>query len=224
MRSNSQIWYAMAAIFVIGVFLAVLGGIQDSHSQIWLEIGKSGLQLSVVAVLGGSVGFLWKRIDQLRRERDQRDAHQLEILREVIEAYNRIKSARRFLRALGFRPAQGGTLTSDQVTGFEAQLASLNAAQLSLERIKREVEAQPSLFPEPAHILCSLKKVEKYVHEVVEDWEDHGESISAGASKQGLECLKNLTKFLGSSKQGFREHAADPMETLEKAIRKQLSS
>jgi len=53
MRSNSQIWYAMAAIFVIGVFLAVLGGIQDSHSQIWLEIGKSGLQLSVVAVLGG---------------------------------------------------------------------------------------------------------------------------------------------------------------------------
>ena len=62
MRYDRRIWQVIAAlsfIFAVGVALAIDGGaFQDSK-----EVGKAGLQLAVIAVLGGGVAFLYRQGD-----------------------------------------------------------------------------------------------------------------------------------------------------------------
>lgn len=222
MTSRARIAWALLALFIVGLAIIAIGAVVHLKTPMGLEVFKAGLQLVVIGFIGGAVAYLLDRLDSMRRERNQIDEYRLNVLREVISSYNRIKSGRRILRAFGLRSPQGKTLTSEQVAEFVAQMRLLNEAQLSLERIKREVEARPSMFPGKPEISEALRTVEKYIHDVIKDWETHGEAIRAGASGDSFQSLQNLLQFLGSAKCGFGENAARRMDTLEKAIRAQL--
>jgi hypothetical protein len=270
-----------SAMILIGIGM-VFGGVlwrPLMGTDIRLEIVKAGLQLAVIAGLGGGVAFFLgkfesdrrdrnraeeenrreqnraeeenrreqnrveeenrreqnrveeenrreqNRVDEEnRREQNRVDEYKFEMLREVIASYNKIKSVRRILRAFGFRfrPTQVTTFTPEQLAEFVTQMRILNEAQLSLERIKREIEARPCIFQSHEQILDSLRTLEKYIGDVVEDWEDHGESVRSGASSESFSSLKNLTRFLGGANLGFRKCAAEPLDTLVIKIRAEV--
>jgi hypothetical protein len=203
--------------------------------DIGLEIVKAGLQLGVIGGLGGGVTFFLgkfesdrreqNRVDEKnRREQNRVDEYKLEILREVIASYNKIKSVRRILRAFGFKSAQATTLTPVQITEFVAQMRILNEAQLSLERINLEIKAQTNVFRGSTKIRECLDTVEQYINHVVQDWEKHGEFVWSSASSERFNSLQlqHLDEFLAESERSFSKCAGRPLATLVKTISSEL--
>jgi hypothetical protein len=99
----------------------------------------------------------------------------------MVTAYNDIKAIRRTLRAYGFRsPESGATLSSAQVEEFRTEMDALISAQLSLETIQREVEAQEQAFAGDApELVDALHRAQSYVNGVIDDWETFGVKIRA---------------------------------------------
>ena len=210
--------------------LVVLGALLPHGSNsIGIEIVKAGLQLGVIAIVGGGVASALRYLESLRenqlkhlesvRENQRKiNDYRLDVLRGVTTSYNQIKGVRRVLRSLGFNSLAASPLAPDHVTEFHAQMKSLNDAQLTLEHIKREVRVRSDAFPVDKTLDDLLQKAEDYVRNVLHDWEKHGVNIVAGASRQILP-MKNLKNFLGSSEEGFDEGIGSKMKEIQKRIR-----
>jgi hypothetical protein len=56
------------------------------------------------------------------------------------DAYNRIKTVRRALRAAGFA-APSGKLTDEQIAAYHRRMVELNDAQLSLEKLVKVIKS-----------------------------------------------------------------------------------
>jgi len=226
MTSRRLIYGAILLIFVFGIVVIAVAvfafGVQGT--DIGLEIFKAGTQLVLIGVLGGGVAFFLRQLDSIHHERNQIDEYRLRILREVVASYNNIKSARRILRAYGFNSIQATTLTHGQITEFVAQMRILNEAQLSLERIKLEVKAQPNIFQDSTKILNCLDTVERYINDVIGDWENHGKFVWSGARNERFSSpqLQNLYHYLARARVSFRERAAKPLDTLVETISREL--
>jgi hypothetical protein len=67
----------LAATFLgataIAVALAVVGYVQapSRRSDLWFEVGKGGIELGVVSIIGGAIAFAFKRLE-VRREPSSR--------------------------------------------------------------------------------------------------------------------------------------------------------
>lgn len=202
-----------AGLVAVGVRLTHLGS-----SQIGIEIIKAGLQLGVIAIVGGGVASALKYLESLREKQRMINDYRLNVLRDVTISYNQIKSIRRVLRSLGFNSLTASPLAPDQVMEFQAQMKSLNDAQLTLERTKREVKVRSDAFPEGVSDL--LREAEDYVRKVLRDWEKHGVNIVANASREVLAPMVHLRSFLESAENGFEDGIGSKM----KLIQKQISS
>ena len=92
-------------------------------------------------------------------------------------------------------------------------------AQLTLERLARDVDVQRALFkPYETSIESRLDKAETYVNEVIKDWEKSGSRIKEGASRAVTDNLDNLQGFLGAAK-GDTGMKHDVSEQLAEAAR-----
>jgi hypothetical protein len=99
-------------------------------------------------------------------------------------------------------------------------MGSLVECQLSLEKVGRELRTSGPRDARDAW--GAIRTAEKYVHDIVEDWEIHGVEITEGVPTSELTDLNHLQSFLGPAEQGFLENATKPMELLEGFIRAQL--
>jgi hypothetical protein len=161
---------AAIAVFLFAVAVAVglitVGSIWAS-GDVPLEAAKAGLQLLAVAIFGGAVAaaFRWleayrdeqrrteaaSRVEQRRceaasREEERRlDDYRAARVAELWDAYNRIKTVRRALRAAGFA-APSGKLTDEQIAVFRTRMVELNDAQLSLEKLVKLINGQKDVF------------------------------------------------------------------------------
>jgi hypothetical protein len=105
----------------------------------------------------------------------------LVLLRDLIDNYNRMKAARRTLRALGLHhPAPYTAMSAAQAQDFELQMRRMDV-QLSFEAIGRVIDAR--LGEDPHAVEASqaphqkaLSRMELYVRRVVEEWEKRGAS------------------------------------------------
>jgi len=205
-------------VIILLVALAIAGaaislGFAKSPSgsaTLWFEVGKAGLQLVALGILGGLVALAFKLLDDLRDDRRRRDEYLASVTDELWGAYHRVKSVRRMLRAAGLRELLDAPRSDTkrsrqpserQIADFREQMVVLNDAQLTLEKLKLGVKMQPSLYGhDHARIRRALRKAENYVKKVIEDWEDHGEDIKVGEDLDNVEGgLVNLATFLGKS-------------------------
>lgn len=231
---------ALAGAFVVAVALVVVGlaAIAPARrADLWFEITKAGLQLGVVVIAGALVGYAIRyletereagrrREEAEREERRRLDEYRLSLARELVEAYNGIKAVRRTLRAYGFRPPDAGVvkLTADQVTEFHAQMSSLMRAQLSLERIKREIRTQDRVFgADTTELVKKLGDAESYVNHVIGDWETLGTRVEVGEDAYFvMREFKQLQGFLAPAMDPdskFKCSLSDPLDEAGKILR-----
>ncbi len=210
----------LGATFMVGLGVMWLGvSYAPTRSEdIAVEVAKSGAQLALLAVLGALVTGVFRYLDAEREDDRRRIEYRLGVLREVVASYNRIKAARRILRAYGFGRNESGDATSAQLREFVAQLRSLNDAQLSLEAIKRQVEADAGAFAHGNELIELLGCVEDYVHQVITDWEAGGADFRHVGGMARADAMPHLQELLASQGSSFRHGIADPMYQIQSII------
>jgi hypothetical protein len=223
MRDKSWlILWVIAALMVGGAVVAASACLAPGkHEELWFEAGKAGIQLSIVTLIGALLAAGLRYLDTLRDERRKLLDARRDILRQIIAAYNDVKSVRRTLRAYGFR-SSAGTLTEAQVQEFRAQMKILNAAQLALESVGRDLSAADQTFEASAAIITSVREVEQYVGDVIENWENSSALVRSGADAVAVTKLAALQSFLAGSKHGFEAGAARHIDYVEARIRAEL--
>ena len=113
-RGPSRTPWLVIAVFLLALSLGVVAiwlGASNSPSRstdLWYEVTKAGLQLVAIALLGGAVGWAFEILDGRREDRRRRDEYLGAVADQLWEAYLRIKSVRRALRAAGFGPLTSG--------------------------------------------------------------------------------------------------------------------
>jgi len=220
-QQNTSFRAWLVGVVIFGMVLAiglVAAGVHLMRlgSLIGIETVKAGLQLGVIAIVGGGVASALKYLESLREKQRMVNDYRLQVLRDVTASYNEIKGVRRVLRSLGFNSLTAGQFAIDQVTEFHALMKSLNNAQLTLERIKREIKVRTDAFPEELSDL--LRDAEDYIRNVLHDWEKYGANIVAGASRKVLEDMTKLKGFLETSEQGFDDGIGSKMKLIQKRI------
>lgn len=204
-------------VFLIGVTLALIGAVKSP--VLWSDLARAGLQIAIITVLGAIVTAALKYVDERRAQAEQR----MQVFRDVIAAYNRIKAVRRNFRALGVL-APADRLNAMQAKGLREQMMALNDSQLALEAVKREL-AESRLFKDPAEMIAQLRKVEEYLGETVHRrWEKSGGGIWEGADAKALEDL-NLAEFAGHLTEGhgaFQEKVWAPLNELTRLLHGEL--
>lgn len=218
---------AAAILTGVGIWLA-----DDKRSEVGLELAKAGLQLGLVTLLGLVVTQALRRFnderedrakqaDVDREERRRLNEYRLTVFRDAVEAYNRVKTVRRALRAAGLSKAANGCLQPQEIDEFHAQMQALNAAELSLEKIEREVEAQSTAFANAWREIGHLKDIETYLRGVLNAWETRALFTTTPDERQ-RDSLKNLEAFLARRGQPFLEGFWASFDKFESAIRADL--
>ena len=231
---------ALAGAAFVATALLVVGLVAtapEKRMDLWFETAKAGLQLGVVVIVGALVGYALRyleaereagrrREEAEREERRRLDDYRSGLARELAGAYNDVKAVRRTLRAYGFRPDDAGIvqLTADQVAEFRKQMSSLMQAQLSLERIKREIQTEDRVFGADApDLVRKLGDAESYVNHVVQDWEKSGTKVDVGKDAYFvMREFKQLQGFLAPAKDPdskFKSSLSDPLDDAGRILR-----
>jgi hypothetical protein len=91
----------------------------------------------------------------------------------------------------------------------------LNDAQLTLEKVKRDVEGQPPVFEHLGQpIWEKVDRAERYVNQVIGDWEDPGTKVEVDADLSTIMAsLGNLRSFLLSAgdDEGLKQNVSEPI-------------
>lgn len=193
--NSGRLKLLLVGVFVVAVTLTVVGTLLagDNQSDVAVDVAKAGIQLGVIGLLTTAVTQSLKRFNDQRdermkqadMEREQREKqanadreeerrlndYRLTVFRNFIDAYNRIKTVRRTLRATGLSAPLSGSLKSWQLDEFNAQMRALNEAELSLEKIEHEVVAREDLFPHAKNETPALLESQKYLRKVLNAWE-----------------------------------------------------
>jgi hypothetical protein len=142
-----------------------------------------------------------RRYEEIKREERQRiDAYRAAFTDELWSAYHRVKAVRRTLNAYGFG-LESGAFTEKQCLEYDRQMTHLDDAQLTLEKLKRNVEGQAELFDKHADTIKKLMRdAERYVNRIIDDWEGQGLKVETGADRRSvMREHGHLSAFLSSS-------------------------
>jgi hypothetical protein len=175
-------------------------------------------QFLLISVIGGSIAWLFKEIDRLRGQRIVlRDMHA-----ELLQAYNRAKVVRRALRA-----KLGTVITIDSdtkvaATDYEEQMEELSDSQLTFEVYAKRAK-EPGLWFRDANALArSLDKIEKYLNEIVKEYQQEYAKFTGDPPARPLGNLPKLMEFIGPYKQAveFQEKFKYPVREALQALGK----
>jgi phosphoglycolate phosphatase-like HAD superfamily hydrolase len=173
---------------------------------------------------------------ELQEARRQDSAYALSVLRNIIVSYNRMKAARRAMRAVGLDKPGPAVITSTQAAEFERQMQVLGKVQLAFEAIARELDtrldkeesddAAKRREPAPEGYQIAIERLASYVEDVVREWEHHGREVAAGDDPDAIASRDRLQAFLRSSRSDankeFRTNAAEPLRALQLYFRERL--
>jgi len=217
-------WFGAA--FLIAIVIFVLGVVfaDDKRDEVGFEAAKAALQLGVITGLGAvfarGLKLLEsaredraKALDQLREDRRRLHDYRLAVFHDTVDAYHEVKEVRRTLRAFGFDGPAYGSLTAEQIGEFHTQMRALNKAELAIEKIRRELEAQSWLFPNASRQGSNIEHIERYLRNVLRVWEAQGPAISANDGALAADSTKTMDAFLAR-----RREAKDPFWDLFKAF------
>lgn len=212
-----------------------LGGIvvgallTDRDDDLWLEVARAGVQVLAVGLIGGAVAAAWRLFEQVRSDRQKREAderererqvheQQLSIFRKVVGSYNEVKAIRRTLRSLGLR-ASTGELSEAQVSGFRDLMLRLNVVQLSFEALKREVGETNIFEGDTVDIVKRLHDIEDYLNGALNVWENSGSLIEVGSERSVVSS--GLDGLIGSARR-FKDGVVSHQREITRLIHEHL--
>jgi hypothetical protein len=224
---SSVLVVPFAIVLLMAVALIVFGALSANDSEeVGLEAAKAGFQLLVLAIAGvgvtGALDWFSHQQDVRRRVNDAG----FELLRDLINNYNKLKGARRTLRALGVPPA-ATAMSPRQGETLEREMRTLLEVQLAFERIGREIgirledgDTRPSTRPQEL-----LAGMESYVKNIVHEWEGNGATVASGkdvpaASITAWPCLRAfLKRSRDDPGKQFRTQVSEPLRDIEERFR-----
>jgi hypothetical protein len=109
-----------------------------------------------------------------------------------------------------------GALSEEQCREYDLQMKELDDAQLSLETLMRAVEYDDGrIFGDRRDDLqAKLHSAERYVNQVIDDWEDHRHEVRPGAELAlALGTQQHLGRFLDDAhvEDGMKEKLSLPV-------------
>jgi hypothetical protein len=213
--------FAGVGLIAVGLFAAG-AALSNSRGDLPFEVAKAGAQLFAIVLLGGAATYAFGELNgrreqrreiaaEVREEGRKLDAYRAQIAGELISAYHRTKAVRRTLRAAGFEPPVSGAMTVEQRAEFWEQLKLLNACQLTLEKVSRDIEGQPEVYGADSGLIKSqVDGAETHVNKIIADWEKHGRAFTVDADLGTLmKTAENLRLFLLGA--GVKQDVANPI-------------
>jgi hypothetical protein len=176
-------WLVIVAVPLAAAVAAGLyfyGKDSADSGAVRFELAKAGIGLFAVAIFGGAVAAAFRSLDERRQEARRIDEYRAATAVELWEAYHRIKAVRRLLLVAGF-DQEARKLSAEQGAVFHARMETLNDAQLTLEKLNRNVSGQARVFePHTKLIGGRLHKAESYVNQCIDAWEQRGRLVQEG--------------------------------------------
>ena len=177
-----------------------------------------------------------KAFADIQEARRQDSAYALTLLRDIIANYNRLKAARRAMRAVGLDKPEPEPVSADQAAEYKHQMQVLGEVQLAFEGVARELDTRldqeerddtvANGEPAPAEYQIAIERLASYVERLVREWEQCGRAAADGNDPDAIRSQKHLTAFLRSSRtdprKEFRANAAEPLRALQLFFRKRL--
>lgn len=175
--------YLLAGLGVV-LALVVLGFIALSipaggRTQLLIEVAKASMGIVPLAFFGVVGAEMVRRRDLDKARREQERAARASFRSRVIDAYHRAKATRRILRAAGLRSDSSKAIDESRLVLLDEQMHALIAAQLGLEELKREVQADSAPFEQRGRIEAQLELLEREMNAVVRDWENGRPDLQA---------------------------------------------
>ncbi|WP_030334730.1 hypothetical protein [Micromonospora parva] len=225
LASGALLAMAAAAILIIW---------HDSATRVVGADGyKTLLQFLLVVVLGGGVSLLYQAFNRQAEQRAERfklaedratairEIRQ-RYLAELVVLYNAVKRARRLLRAR----AQIHTTAGDgklRVATYDEQLQLLLDAQLSLELMIRNVNAEGEVFHGVPELVLFLKSTEEYLRELITEYETVMPRVPSGTTE--IPTPPKLADFIGPYEHSeFRPDFIRPVQAAMAAVQSLITA
>jgi hypothetical protein len=225
-RDRFEGWGWPILIAFLALLLAWVAYSQSKKvpEEIWATLGGVGLEIFFLGFIGG---FLTNAIQaRLRRSEESRtlNDYRLRLLLDVVTAYHRVKAVRRALRAaldeMDERP-----LDEWQVHEVRTQFGDLNAAQLGMERVGRELMVNLGLFTRHHEIKSSITEIESHLRHITHEWERAALTVVQGRPMRAQDWPK-LRGFIARGDTGestFQAEIGRHEDFLEATIRTDMS-
>lgn len=222
----------LSALFLGSIAILLLFFRDAAQGSLKFEAAKSLLQLGVVSVVGAVVSILVfeyqrerqaidKKRELDRKRLEYRETLLLSILSRTMDAYGRVKKARRILRGRTISSEAPGRLVPLEL--YDANFDVLNDAQLDFENLARDVDTSAKAFAEPKALVENLRSMDDYLGELIGEYEDSRHRFSGSAPSLPLGELPRLEDFLGPVKgSDFLKQVVYPYHDVQKAIRADL--
>ncbi len=232
MKPLKVLGLSLSGLFVGSVILLVLFFGNASQGTIEFEVAKALLEIGIVSVTGAVVTALVFEYQHRRREdENERDLYRMQLeyrdklllstLTQAMNAYSQAKRARRLLRGKAIviqDEDKEEIVLADQ---YDTYLETINAAQLELENLARDVETSTKAFSHSDTLKDHLWKMESYLHKLVGEYEESRRYFSDG--KLSFDKLPNLKEFLLPAKDSsFKPQFVAPYHEVQRFIRKDL--
>ncbi|MBV4504228.1 hypothetical protein HU751_005155 [Pseudomonas sp. BW13M1] len=191
---------------------------------------KAILQVVIVSGFGAWVSVLMSdyQLRQQAKEKERevrrmkleyREVLLKSVLSRAMDAYGKAKTARRLFRGRGVA-SNSRHLVLEQYDHFFDQI---NAAQLELEVLARDVRASDRTFSEPGGLDQNISKMEKYLGELISEYEQLRPQFSDPMTSFTISDLPRLEDYIRPSAQSeFKPSMITPFQGIQASIRKDL--
>ena len=219
-----RFWLIIGAVLAGAVCVIMFSAnmAPDRQDDIWVELAKGAVTIVALSLATGVVGAMLRDRDALREDQRRQQAYLLGFLEQIEATYGQVKSARRLLRTFGFDLPTTQTLTAEQATGFRAQMALLNEAELAFETHARKVTAMPGPWGAAGTPLATeLTRLYQYLHGVLMEWQTDPTVFVAGGDTSAMQGWSQFRLFVGYdevSVRAFDEGVTERMLAIELLI------
>jgi hypothetical protein len=124
-------------------------------------------------------------------------------LNSLESTYRTVKKSRRALRATGLTTKFQNvdfTLSPEQLSAYVKEMATLNDAQLDLERLVLELGHFPDSFRGSPDLSKTLGSMESYVRRVLTEFEEKLPTLRNNAGTTPFSSLAKLVDFTSSNR------------------------
>lgn len=231
---------SMFTIALIGLFV-IASRYDVSKDSFGRTISDTLLSIISVSVIGAVISLLladYKRkqsaIDKERDERrlveNNRDEYRKKVLQTLNQHYAKTKNARRMLRAKGFltpyyENEDDNSLLS--LSFYDEAMDDINDCQLELESIREEIATNRSAFLNATLITDNLKKMDKYLGDLVSEYEKCRPAFSGNPPVLRIGDLSELKEFIAKAnsenQEGFKVKFSKKFNEIRKEIRNDIN-
>ncbi|QPZ89686.1 hypothetical protein [Thioclava electrotropha] len=191
---------SICALIVLGLFAFV--ACQLHPDGIELEIAKALLNLLTVVIVTQAGAIVYSRYEQKKRKDELSDSARMRILDSLTLVFGEIKRLRRKIRSRLLFLDNGAAVTRDAISleVYDSSLNEINAMQITLEAVAKDVENMENLFSKPRKVFDAVSQMEAYLNTMVDEWEHNSVKFDDHTSKVDIAEFPKLADFLGEYK------------------------